>query len=80
MLFNYKWIFIVAIIGFFSSSLMAHEAAKLAGRTLQSASEFDYPPFAVTRKDGSAGGFSVDLLKAVVTAQLFGAFSTRSAM
>ena len=35
---------------------------------LESASELDYPPFAVVRPDGSADGFSVDLLKAVVNA------------
>ncbi len=34
-------------------------------RTLQSASELDYPPFAIVKQDGTAGGFSVDLLKAV---------------
>ncbi len=38
----------------------------MAGPTvLRSASELDYPPFALVRKDGSADGFSVDLLKAV---------------
>lgn len=36
--------------------------------TLKSASELDYPPFAVVREDGSANGFSVDLLKAVAAA------------
>lgn len=35
---------------------------------LNSGSELDYPPFAVVQKDGTAGGFSVDLLKAVVRA------------
>ena len=28
-------------------------------RTLKSASELDYPPFALVRSDGSADGFSV---------------------
>ncbi len=37
-------------------------------RVLQSASELDYPPFAIVREDGSADGFSVDLLKEVVQA------------
>ena len=32
---------------------------------LRSASELDYPPFAVTLSDGTADGFSVELLKAV---------------
>lgn len=35
---------------------------------LQSASELDYPPFALVKPDGTADGFSVDLLKAVVKA------------
>lgn len=40
----------------------------LSTRTLKSASEFDYPPFSIVQSDGSAGGFSVDLLKAAVEA------------
>jgi ABC-type amino acid transport substrate-binding protein len=35
-------------------------------RTLKSASAIDYPPFTLVRPDGSADGFSVELLKAVV--------------
>jgi len=34
-------------------------------RTLRSASELDYPPFALVRPDGAADGFSVELLRAV---------------
>ncbi len=34
-------------------------------RILKSASELDYPPLAMIRPDGTADGFSVDLLKAV---------------
>jgi len=37
-----------------------------ARTVLRSASELDYPPFAIVRPDGTADGFSVDLLKAVV--------------
>ncbi len=37
-------------------------------RTLKSASELDYPPFAIVRNDGAADGFSVELLKAVTNA------------
>ena len=37
-------------------------------KTLQSASELDYPPFAIVRPDGIADGFSVELLKAVTEA------------
>lgn len=35
---------------------------------LHSASELDYPPFAIVNPDGTAGGFSVDLLKAAAKA------------
>jgi len=37
-------------------------------RVLRSASELDYPPFAVVTPDGRADGFSVELLRAVVHA------------
>ncbi|MFZ5570784.1 MAG: PAS domain S-box protein [Thermodesulfobacteriota bacterium] len=37
-------------------------------RTLRAASELDYPPFALVRKDGAADGFSVELLQAVAHA------------
>lgn len=50
------------------STAPAAEEADKSGqseRILQSASELDYPPFAIVRPDGSADGFSVDLLKAV---------------
>ncbi|WP_022663004.1 ATP-binding protein [Paucidesulfovibrio longus] len=41
-----------------------------AGRgALRSASELDYPPFALVLPDGSPDGFSVDLLKAVAQAK-----------
>ncbi|MBU1564731.1 MAG: transporter substrate-binding domain-containing protein [Proteobacteria bacterium] len=35
---------------------------------LQSASELDYPPFAIVKPDGTADGFSVELLQAAVEA------------
>ena len=37
-------------------------------KTLRSATELDYPPFSVIGNDGTAGGFSVELLKAVAEA------------
>ncbi|MGB3223126.1 MAG: transporter substrate-binding domain-containing protein [Desulforhopalus sp.] len=37
-------------------------------QVLLSASEFDYPPFVIVHPDGTAGGFSVDLLKAAAEA------------
>jgi ABC-type amino acid transport substrate-binding protein len=36
--------------------------------TIKSASELDYPPFSIIRKDGTAYGFSVELLRAAVKA------------
>ncbi|WP_186441583.1 PAS domain S-box protein [Desulfamplus magnetovallimortis] len=39
----------------------------LSDPIIKSASELDYPPFALVLDNGSADGFSVDLLKAVVT-------------
>ena len=36
--------------------------------TIQSASELEYPPFSIVRSDGSADGFSVELLRATVKA------------
>ncbi len=38
------------------------------GATLKSASELDYPPFALVLPDGSPAGFTVDLLRAVAGA------------
>ncbi len=40
---------------------------KVESGVLQSASELDYPPFCIVRPDGSADGFSVKLLQAVIT-------------
>lgn len=37
-------------------------------KILKSASELDYPPFAIVQADGTASGFSVELLRAVVEA------------
>lgn len=35
---------------------------------IKSASELDYPPFSVVQSDGSAGGFSVELMRAALNA------------
>jgi len=48
--------------------IQAQEPPSAQARVLRSASELDYPPFALVAADGSADGFSVDLLKAVVKA------------
>jgi len=56
---------------FFTTSSLSTARADSAPwdkRTLHSASELDYPPFAIVHPDGTAGGFSVDLLKAAVHA------------
>jgi len=49
-------------------SVQAENLSKPTHRIVQSASELNYPPFALVRQDGSADGFSVDLLKAVTKA------------
>jgi two-component system, sensor histidine kinase len=59
---------IACILSLIFSSLAAAEQPGPEHRVLRSASELDYPPFALVRPDGSADGFSVDLLKAVVRA------------
>ena len=56
------------ILGLIPTSAQADNLSKSAHRMLKSASELDYPPFALVRPDGSADGFSVDLLKAVTQA------------
>lgn len=39
------------------------------GDVISSASELDYPPFSIVNPDGSAGGFSVELLTAALESQ-----------
>lgn len=58
-------IFLVVI-----SHLPAAYAEALSGSptVLKSASELDYPPFAIVQPDGTADGFSVDLLRAATQA------------
>jgi ABC-type amino acid transport substrate-binding protein len=56
------------VLGLFCGPPAASGLPNQGYRVLQSASELDYPPFALVRPDGSADGFSVDLLKAVVQA------------
>ena len=46
----------------------SNELPPSTNRTIQSASELDYPPFSIIREDGSAGGFSVELLEAAAEA------------
>ncbi len=52
----------------FPKNINAVKPAQNTIRTIQSASELDYPPFSVIRDDGSADGFSVELLTAVTRA------------
>ncbi len=55
-------------VHFFTPSVAC--SGQLAGSYthLRSASELDYPPFAIVNSDGTAGGFSVELLQAAVEA------------
>ena len=50
-------------------SLTTGWAASPTSVSLRSASEFDYPPFAIVKPDGSADGFSVELLRAVAKSE-----------
>jgi ABC-type amino acid transport substrate-binding protein len=60
---------VIAIsFGLMPPALSAENLLRANRRILKSASELDYPPFALVRADGSADGFSVDLLKAVAYA------------
>jgi PAS domain S-box-containing protein len=59
---------IAVVTGILTPMAKADNRSKPVHRILKSASEFDYPPFALVRPDGSADGFSVDLLKAVTQA------------
>ena len=66
--FYCQLVVIAAILAFIPSTVKADHQSKSTHRKLKSASELDYPPFALVRPDGSACGFSVDLLKAVTQA------------
>jgi ABC-type amino acid transport substrate-binding protein len=59
---------IAIILGLMPPAVSAEHRLRANRRILKSASELDYPPFALVRADGSADGFSVDLLKAVAHA------------
>ncbi len=70
--FNLIFICLTVVIavgaGILTPTAKADNRSKPTHRILKSASEFDYPPFALVRPDGSADGFSVDLLKAATQA------------
>jgi PAS domain S-box-containing protein len=53
--------FVIALV-----SLQANAAAAVS--PIQSASEYDYPPFSIVTKDGQADGFSVELLREALRA------------
>ena len=59
---------IAIILGLVPPTVSAEHRLKANRPILKSASELDYPPFALVRADGTADGFSVDLLKAVAHA------------
>ena len=56
---------ILIALNVFTSTVAAEKQKKLSSHIIKSASEFDYPPFALVKSDGTADGFSVELLKAV---------------
>ena len=68
------------VLGFLAMALVCvPEATSSDGpsQMLRSASELDYPPFALVKPDGSADGFSVELLKAAArNANLNDSFKT----
>jgi ABC-type amino acid transport substrate-binding protein len=59
---------VIATLCLLCVSVQAAGPVESGRRVIRSASELDYPPFALVRPDGGADGFSVDLLKAVVRA------------
>ncbi|WP_051677109.1 ATP-binding protein [Maridesulfovibrio frigidus] len=66
-LFKYFLVFYIFFSVYINPSLLlAQSDNSPAIRTLKSASEYSYPPFAIVLPDGSADGFSVELMKAVV--------------
>ncbi len=56
---------LLIIVQFLCIFIASAQADLPPGTILKSASEYDYPPFALVKPDGSADGFSVELLKAV---------------
>ena len=64
----FQLVVIAISLGLLPPTVSAENLSKANRRILKSASELDYPPFALVRADGSADGFSVDLLKAVAHA------------
>jgi PAS domain S-box-containing protein len=59
-------IFVVFFLVLYGAFALYSQKADL--RNIRSASEYDYPPFCVVNSDSSAGGFSVELLKAACEA------------
>ncbi|MDM8535297.1 transporter substrate-binding domain-containing protein [Desulfobacterales bacterium HSG17] len=59
---------VVIALVLLGSKVIAANSPVRSPHSLISASEIGYPPFALTRIDGTADGFSVDMLKAVARA------------
>ncbi len=59
---------LVVVLFVFVPSIFAGEKAALSSPAIRSASEIDYPPFSLVDADGSADGFSVELLRAALAA------------
>ena len=62
------WQLVLIVLWSSSGSAVAADSLHDHPPILQSASEMAYPPFAIVKADGTADGFSVELLKAVVEA------------
>ncbi|WP_139135022.1 transporter substrate-binding domain-containing protein [Magnetovibrio blakemorei] len=60
-----KWSFIIFLYLFFHLCSEGIAAEHNKEHHIVVGSELDYPPYALTTKDGQADGFSVDLMKAV---------------
>ncbi len=58
---------LIVVLYFFSASVAVAETEQKTTHSIRSASELDYPPFCIVKPDGSADGFSVELLRAAIT-------------
>ena len=69
LFFSFVTIFIgVILIGANIAVADVSTSAPSPGDTIRSGAEIDYPPFSIVGKNGEAGGFSVELLRATLRA------------
>lgn len=62
------FMFVALFIVMTGNDAIAHDNSSHHSKPLESASELDYPPFALVLKNGSADGFAVELLRATLQA------------